>query len=53
MLDRIHDVEIHEMCEFFVLDGARPYAPNHGDGRDPYTIFEYADAAETARRPGD
>lgn len=26
--------------EFFVIDGERPYAPNHGPGHDPYTIRE-------------
>jgi hypothetical protein len=58
LLDRVLDVETHEACEFFQLvktgdfvlkDGSRsdehvkrPYAPNHGPGRDPYVIFDYA-----------
>lgn len=42
MLDRVLDVETHEACEFFQVKGERPYAPNHGPGRDPYIIFEYA-----------
>jgi hypothetical protein len=33
-------VETHEAMEFFSLDGTRPYAPNHGEGNDPYMIFE-------------
>lgn len=55
LLARIIDVETHEACEFFRLvypellndpPGpdmiVRPFAPNHGPGRDPYTIFDYA-----------
>lgn len=33
-------VETHEACEFFRLDGDRPYAPSHGPGNDPYLIRE-------------
>ncbi len=35
-------VESHEVNEFLQIDGERPYAPNHGPGRDPYITFEYA-----------
>ena len=58
LLDRVLDVERHEACEWFRFvtegefvkaDGStateivdRPFAPNHGPGRDPYTIFEYS-----------
>jgi len=40
LFDRCVDVELHEAMEFFKIDGERPYAPNHGDGRDPYTVHE-------------
>ena len=40
LLDQILLVERHETCEFFQIDGHRPYAPNHGPGNDPYTIFD-------------
>jgi hypothetical protein len=40
LFDRVLEVERHEACEFFQIDGARPYAPNHGPGNDPYIIFE-------------
>lgn len=43
LLDQILDQELHEACEFFELGGEKPFAPNHGPGRDPYTVFEYAD----------
>lgn len=33
-------VESHECCEFFKIDGKRPYAPHHGPGNDPYIVFE-------------
>jgi hypothetical protein len=47
-LDQLLKVSLHEECENFNLDGAHPFAPNHGPGRDPYTIWAYAD--ETDRR---
>lgn len=40
LLDQILQVEQHEACEFFKVDGERPYAPNHGPGRNPYTITD-------------
>lgn len=40
LFERILEVERHEAAEFFRIDGQRPYAPNHGEGHDPYTIFE-------------
>lgn len=40
LLDQCLLVERHECCEFFVVDGKRPYAPHHGPGNDPYIIFE-------------
>jgi hypothetical protein len=40
LFDRLGDVEIHERCEFFTVDGDKPYAPSHGPGNDPYLIRE-------------
>lgn len=40
VLDRIVEVEAHEACEFFILEGERPYAPSHGHGNNPYMIRE-------------
>lgn len=40
LLDRCLDVAAHETCEFFMIDGKRPYAPSHGPGNDPYLIRE-------------
>lgn len=34
-------VERHEACEFFKIEGKRPYAPHHGPGNDPYIVFEH------------
>ena len=52
VLDRLVEIETHEACEFMVVDGARPFAPNHGPGWDPYTIRELntVEAAETSFR---
>lgn len=41
LFERILEVERHEAAEFFQVDGARPYAPHHGPGNDPYIIFEH------------
>lgn len=40
LLDQVLLVERHECMEFFKIDGVRPYAPHHGPGNDPYTVFE-------------
>jgi hypothetical protein len=40
LLDQCLLVERHECCEFFQIDGRRPYAPHHGEGNDPYIVFD-------------
>lgn len=40
LLEQILLVEQHEACEFFMINGVRPYAPHHGPGHNPYVIFE-------------
>lgn len=40
LLEQFILVERHEACEFFKIGGKRPYAPHHGPGHDPYTVFE-------------
>lgn len=40
LLEQVLLVEQHEACEFFIIDGERPYAPHHGPGNNPYTIFD-------------
>lgn len=40
LFDRLLDVERHEAMEFFQVGDEKPYAPNHGPGRDPYTVHE-------------
>jgi hypothetical protein len=52
VLDRLLDVEAHEVCEFFQVDGERPYAPDHGHGRDPYVIVERGTWDDAARKAG-
>ena len=46
LFDQILLVEQHEACEFFMIDDIRPYAPHHGPGNNPYTIFEQGTAEE-------
>jgi hypothetical protein len=40
LFDQISDVETHERCEFFQIDGVRPYAPSHAPGNSPYLVRE-------------
>jgi hypothetical protein len=56
LLDCLIKIETHETCEFFQIEGEgpnnRPFAPNHGPGNDPYTIWLYSteqDAKTTFR----
>lgn len=41
LLEQMLLIERHEVCEFFALDGERPYAPHHGPGNDPYIVFDH------------
>lgn len=52
LLDRVIEIETHEACEFFRINGERVYAPHHGEGEDPYTIWQVGtpeDAKKTFR----
>lgn len=49
LIDRIIDVETHEACEFYRLDGDRVFAPHHSEGEDPYTVWMVGDR-ETANK---
>jgi len=40
VFDQLVLVETHEVMEFFKVDKHRPFAPNHGPGRNPYVIHE-------------
>lgn len=40
LLERIIETEVHEACEFFTVDGDKPFAPHHGPGSNPYTIHD-------------
>lgn len=37
----LREVETHECAEFLQFGGVRPFAPNHGPGRDPYQVIEH------------
>ena len=41
-VDCLVEVETHECCEFLQVGGQRPFAPNHGPGRNPYSVVEAA-----------
>lgn len=40
LFDQCQLVDTHEACEFFEIDGDKPYAPSHGPGNDPYLVRE-------------
>jgi hypothetical protein len=40
LLEQILLVHRHEACEFLTVAGAKPYAPSHGPGNDPYLVRE-------------
>lgn len=46
LLEQVLLVERHEACEFFTVDGDKPYAPSHGPGNDPYMIREVGTDAD-------
>ncbi len=39
-------LENHEMGEWFMVDGERPFAPLHSPGEDPYTVHEFRDEVD-------
>ena len=49
MLERCFDVQRHEACEFFMIDGVRVFAPHHSEGEDPYIVWHLGDW-ETANK---
>lgn len=58
VFDRIASIELHETCESFQIPGPdgelyRPYAPHHGNGWDPYTIWYDGHPDEQAKAPGE
>lgn len=40
LLDCVHRVEVHEMCEAFDVGGQRPFYPEHGPGAALYAITD-------------
>jgi hypothetical protein len=52
LFDQIVLVETHEACEFFEVDGKKPFAPNHGDGRNPYTVVQVGTVKDVETRAG-
>lgn len=52
LLGCLRYVDDHERAEDFIIDGRRPYAPNHGPGWDPYlvTVLTTDEARRTSFR---
>jgi hypothetical protein len=43
LFDQCVEVQTHEAMEGFTIDDEHPFAPHHGPGNDPYTVFEHGD----------
>ena len=41
MFEMCRRLENHELGEWFKIGDARPFAPLHGPGEDPYTVHEF------------
>lgn len=50
VLDQVLLVEQHEALEWFKVDGASPYFPEHSPGRNPYSILQIK-SHEQAHKP--
>jgi hypothetical protein len=50
VFEKCRDVENHELSEWFLVDGYRPYAPLHGPGDNPYFIRELSTPEEVATK---
>ncbi len=46
IFERCRQVEDHELGEWFLVDGDRPFAPLHGPGCDPYMVREVSTEEE-------
>lgn len=46
LFDTLGLVDLHERMEDFVVGEKRPFAPNHGPGRNPYVVHDYATDAD-------
>ncbi len=52
VFDRIRQVEDHEAGEFFMVDGVREFAPHHGNGEDPYRIYQLGTESQAKKKAG-
>jgi hypothetical protein len=50
ILNCLIEVEQHECCEFLKIGNKRPFAPNHGPGRNPYSIIEMGTVEDAETR---
>jgi hypothetical protein len=46
LFEQCRRLENHELGEWFRIGEARPFAPLHGPGEDPYTVHEYRNEAD-------
>lgn len=49
LFEQILLVEKHEAMEFFWIGAQQPFAPNHGQGEDPYRLVQVTTQAERSK----
>ena len=40
LFDRVADVRLHELMEYFEVDGVKMFEPLHGPGENPYVVHQ-------------
>lgn len=53
LFEQLKSIEIHEVCEWFKVDGQRVYPPHHGNGEIPYVEWHLSTAERAALAPGE
>lgn len=53
VFERVESAAIHEVCEWFMINGKRVYPPHHGNGEDPYVKWHLGTEEQAAKAPGD
>lgn len=53
VFERVKSAAVHEVCEWFKVDGERVYPPHHGNGEDPYVEWHLGTVEQAAKAPGD
>ena len=53
VFDCLMQIELHETCESFLVNGERIYAPHHGKGENTYAFWPGGTPEQKAKRSGE